>query len=167
MKKLLIVSMTAVALTGSVFAIGAATAAPDDPASHVSGEMHGFMLNAHLAGMKAALNLTADQEKTWAPFESAVRDAAKARADERRAMREQFRDERPSPIQRLTMMSDRLGKASTQIKAIADAAKPLYDGLDDTQKRHFGPLLASLRDRDGHGHAKMEHSDFREHGDRN
>ena len=166
MKKLLIVSLTAAALTGSVFAIGAATAAPDDPAPRGAGEMRGFMLDAHLAGMKAALNLTPDQEKSWAPFESAVRDAAKARADERRAMREQVRDERPSPIQRLTMMSDRLDKASTQIKAIADAAKPLYDSLDDTQKRHFGPLLVSLRGHEGHDHAKMEHSEFRDHDDR-
>ena len=166
MKRFLIVSLTAAALTGSVFATGAATAAPDDPAPRGAGEMRGFMLDAHLAGMKAALNLTPDQEKTWAPFESAVRDAAKARADERRAMREQFRDERPSPIQRMTMMSDRLGKASTQIKAIADAAKPLYDGLDDTQKRHFGPLLVSLRDHEGHDRAKMEHSEFRNHDDR-
>ena len=71
------------------------------------------MLDAHIAGMKAALNLTPDQEKSWAPFESAVRAAPKARADERPAKREQVRDERPNPIQRMIMMSDRLGEASS------------------------------------------------------
>ena len=33
------------------------------------------MLDAKLAGMKAGLGLTADQEKLWGPFESAVKDA--------------------------------------------------------------------------------------------
>ena len=37
------------------------------------------MLDAKLAGMKAGLQLTPDQEKLWSPFESAVKDAAKAR----------------------------------------------------------------------------------------
>ena len=41
-------------------------------------------------------------------------------------------------------MADHLAKASTEIKAIAAAAKPLYDSLDDGQRRHFGPLMAAL-----------------------
>jgi Spy/CpxP family protein refolding chaperone len=154
MKKLLVVSLAAAALTGSVFAIGAA-AAPDNPPPPAAGDMGGFMLDAHLAGMKAALKLTPEQEKNWAPFEAAVREAAKARADEMRAMREEMRDERPNPIARMTMMSERLAKAATQMKAVADAAKPLFDSLDETQKRHFGPLLMSLRERGAHGGAMM------------
>ena len=54
-------------------------------------------------------------------------------------------DERPSPIARLNEISDHLAKASAEFKKIADAAKPLFDSLDETQKRHFGPLLRSLR----------------------
>ncbi len=98
------------------------------------------MLDAHLAGMKAALKLTPDQEKNWAPFEAAVRDAAKARRDAMRAMREAMRgDERPSPIEHMNTMADRLAKASTEIKAIAGAAKPLYDSLDDSAEAPFRP----------------------------
>jgi hypothetical protein len=44
----------------------------------------------------------------------------------------------------MNTMADRLAKASTEIKAIATAAKPLYDRLDDGQRRHFGPLMATL-----------------------
>ena len=103
------------------------------------------MLDAHLAGMKAALKLTPDQEKNWAAFEASVRDAAQARRDAMRAMRDAARgDERLSPIERMNAMADRLAKASTEIKAIAAAAKPLYDSLDDGQRRHFGPLMATL-----------------------
>ena len=117
-------------------------------------EARGFMLDAHLAGMKAALQLTPDQEKNWAPFEAAVRDAAKARMEEMRAMREAMRGpERPSPIEHMNMMADRLAKASADLKTISAAAKPLFDSLDETQKRHFGPLMMTLREHRPHeGH---------------
>jgi hypothetical protein len=154
MNKLIIGSVAVVALLGPALAVAAAPGDQTPPASQARewrGE-HGFMLDARIAGMKAALKLTADQEKLWTPFETAVRDAAKARFEARRAEREAMKgDERPSPIDRLTTMSDRLEKASTNLKAIAGAAKPLYDSLDDTQKHEFGPLLASLRDRGPQG----------------
>jgi len=163
MNKFIVGSFAAAALIGSALAVGAVAAAPGDQTSPANqtrewrGE-RGFMLDARLAGMKAALKLTPDQEKNWAPFEAAVRDAAKARWEEWRAMREAVKaDHRPSPIERLNMMSDRLAKASTSLKTIADAAKPLYDSLDDTQKSHFGPLLASLRERGPHEGGMMGH----------
>ena len=46
------------------------------------------MPDAKLAGMKAGLGLTADQEKLWAPLEFAVKDADKSRID---AMAEMMR----------------------------------------------------------------------------
>jgi hypothetical protein len=113
----------------------------------------GFLLDAKLAGMKAALNLTPDQEKLWTPFETAVREGVKARREARRAWREDGDDDKqPSPIDRMTHMSDRLAKASQILKQVADAAKPLYDSLNDDQKGHFGPLLHMLRGGDPHRH---------------
>jgi len=67
--------------------------------------------------------------------------------EEMRAMREAMRGaERPSPIEHMNMMADRLAKASADLKAISSAAKPLYDSLDETQKSHFGPLLMTMRE---------------------
>ncbi len=146
MKKFVVAALAVAALGGSVLALSAA-AAPSDPSSSPGDarEAGGFMLDAHLAGMKAALKLTPDQEKNWAAFEASVRDAAQARRDAMRAMHDSARgDERPSPIERMNTMADRLARASTEIKAIAAAAKPLYDSLDDGQRRHFGPLMATL-----------------------
>ncbi len=40
---------------------------------------HEALLDAKLAGLKAGLRLTPDQEKLWGPFESAVRDLARMR----------------------------------------------------------------------------------------
>jgi Spy/CpxP family protein refolding chaperone len=163
MKKLVVASLAAAALTGSVFAVGA-FAAQGDPAPPAAADAREFLLDARVAGMKAALKLTPDQEKNWAPFEAAVRDAAKAMGEEMRAMREEAHEgERASPVVRLNMLSDRLAKASTELKAIADAAKPLYDSLDETQKRHFGVLLLTLREQAPHGGMMMEHEEH--HGE--
>ena len=54
--------------------------------------------------------------------------------------------ERGSPIDRLTMMSDHLAKASAELKQVADAAAPLYSALDDSQKKTFGPLMMTLHE---------------------
>ena len=116
------------------------------------------MLDAHLAGMKAALKLTADQEKNWPAFETAIRDAAKARAECWRQMRDQMSGgERPSPIEHMNTMSEHLQKMSTELKMVADAGKPLYNSLDDTQKRHFGPLLRDFMPRGPHDGEHMRH----------
>ena len=152
MKKIVVATLAVAALGGSFVSLSAA-AAPSDPSPPAGDarEAGGFMLDAHLAGMKAALKLTPDQEKNWAAFEASVRDAAQARRDAMKAMREVgARRRTPSPIERMTTMADRLAKASTEIKAIAAAAKPLYDSLDDGQRRHFGPLMATLMEHGPH-----------------
>ena len=46
----------------------------------------------------------------------------------------------PSPIDRLEMMAEHMGEGAAALKKIADTAKPLYDSLDDQQKRIFGWL---------------------------
>jgi len=151
MKKFIVASLAVAALSGSVFALSAAAAPSDAPPSGDAREVGGFMLDAHLAGMKAALKLTPEQEKNWAAFEASVRDAAQARRDAMRAMHDAARgDERLSPIEHMNAMADHFAKASTEIKAIAAAAKPLYDSLDDGQRRHFGPLMATLMEHGPH-----------------
>jgi hypothetical protein len=79
--------------------------------------------------------------KLWAPFEAAVKDAAKSRIDAiGEMMRMRSQGERLSPVDHLEAMADRLSQGATNIKKIADAAKPLCDGLDESQKHRFGML---------------------------
>jgi len=159
MKKLAISLLVIGGLAGSAYTLSA-IAAPDG-ARHEHADF-GFLLDAKLAGIHAALKLTPDQEKNWAPFEAAVRDVAKDRMEARKAWREKEEgDERPSPIAMMTHMSERLAKASEEIKKVADASKPLYDSLDDGQKAHFGPLVRMLREHGGH---HGEHGDEGEPG---
>jgi hypothetical protein len=143
MKRTLVAALVACSLSAPIFAL----AAEGDQQAPRAERMQQWtadretMLNAKLAGMKTGLGLTADQEKLWAPFESAVKDADKSRMDAMgQMMRMRSQGEEMSPIDHLEAMADRLSQGATNIKKIADAAKPLYDSLDQSQKHKFGML---------------------------
>ena len=133
------------AVSGSAFALAAAAESNQQP-SHAERMQHWAadretMLDAKLAGMKAGLQLTSDQDKLWVPFEAAVKDAAKARMDAmQQMMQTREQGEHMSPIDHLEAMADRLSQGAADLKKIAEAAKPLYASLDDSQKHKFGML---------------------------
>ncbi len=140
---------------------------------HWAGE-HEALLNAKLAGLKAGLGLTPDQEKLWGPFESAVRAAAQMRMEHMQHMMERMgkmrhmgemgmgmeqgmgteQGEAMSPVDRLDRMASRLTEAGAALKKVADAAKPLYASLDESQKRMFGFLAREVM-AIGHGPGGM------------
>ena len=104
------------------------------------------LLDAHLAAMKAGLALNDDQATKWASFETAIRDAAKARSERWLQARERMTSgERPSPLERISILADHLEHDATELRNVAVAGKPLYDSLDDRQKRRFGPLMQEFR----------------------
>jgi hypothetical protein len=143
MKRTLLAALAAVFLSAPAFAI----AAEDGQQSSRAQRMQQWaadretMLDAKLSGMKASLGLTADQEKLWGPFESAVKDADKSRMEAiGQMMRMRAQGEQMSPIDHLDAMADRLSQGAANVKKIAEAAKPLYDSLDESQKHKFGML---------------------------
>jgi LTXXQ motif family protein len=143
MKRTLVAALATAFVATSAFAI----AAEDNQQSSRAERMQHWaadretMMDAKLAGMKAGLELTADQEKLWNPFESAVKDADKSRMDAMgEMMRMRAQGEHMSPVDHLEAMADRLSQGATNVKKIADAAKPLYDSLDESQKHKFGML---------------------------
>jgi LTXXQ motif family protein len=102
-------------------------------------------LNLKIGDMKAGLKLTADQEKLWAPFEAAVRNGFQMRMDNMQKTVEAMRSSaHPSPVDRLQAMADSMSQGAVALKAIADAAKPLYASLNDTQKQNFEILGQAL-----------------------
>jgi len=121
---------------------------------------HQALLDAKLAGLKAGLKLTPDQEQLWGPFEAAVRDAAKMRMEHMRAMMDRMRGamgegaERPSPVDHIEAMAAHMSEAASALTKIADTAKPFYASLDDSQKRIFGWLGRELLMM-GQGHRGM------------
>ena len=145
MKRTLLGALAALTVSASAFSLTAAAQGDQQPSRAERMRQWAAdretMLDAKLAGMKAGLQLTPDQEKLWAPFEAAVKDAAKARMDAMRQMMQTHEQgERMSPIDHLEAMADRLSQGAADIKKIADAAKPLYASLDNSQKHKFGML---------------------------
>ncbi|TDR93398.1 Spy/CpxP family protein refolding chaperone [Enterovirga rhinocerotis] len=108
-------------------------------------------LDGRIAGMKAGLKLTAEQDKLWPPVETALRDMAREREEARAARRESWASFRESkaagkaverdPIASLRARSERMAKSAASMGKLADAAAPLYATLDEGQKRRLGALM--------------------------
>jgi len=140
------------------FAAAALAAADDQQEQHnrFTAEDRAAFLDARIAGLKAGLALTPEQEKNWPALEAAIRDLSKERAERVKAWREKRdQDEHVDAMERLTRLSDRLEARAADVKKLEDAAKPLYDSLDEAQKRRFGALLAATVGR-GHPHWRRE-----------
>jgi len=93
---------------------------------------------ARLAGLKAGLALTPEQEKNWPAFEEAAREFAKLRSDRRDALR----NSQPAadPAERLRRRANEMSETGAAMKKLADAIDPLYKSFDEGQKRRFAML---------------------------
>jgi hypothetical protein len=108
--------------------------------------------DARIAALKAGLELTPDQAKNWPAFEQALRDMAQLRIERIKARQEGAQKPAGSPFDRMSGRADRLAKASTALKHVADAGAPLYATLDDAQKGRFTRLARMLRPHQGGWH---------------
>jgi len=169
MLKTVLAGATALAIAGS--AIAYAQPSPNG-ADHgkrwrPSAEDIAAYGDARLAALRAGLKLSAAQEKNWPAVEAAYKDLAKQRS-ERFAARASA-DKPKSPIDRMAARGESMESRGAALKKFADAAKPLYESLDEGQKRRF-MVLARLGMRDGHhwrGHKHARHHDHgRDHGPR-
>jgi hypothetical protein len=137
--------------TALMLMIGAAAMAQQPPGGaefgrrqQIRADDRAAFLDARIAGLHAGLRLSPDQEKAWPAFEQAYRDLAALRASQFDALRA---DQPADPIQRARQRADALAVRSAALKRYADAAAPLYQGLDENQKRRFGILSRAERPR--------------------
>jgi hypothetical protein len=70
-----------------------------------------------------------------------------------------------SPVGRLDRLANRLSETGAALKKVADAAKPLYDNLDEQQKRVFGFLSREMMRMRHHGTGMGPGDDHRRHGE--
>jgi hypothetical protein len=142
-------ALTLAPLVGGSFAVADDSAQRQEHGRFTPEDRAAF-LDARIAGLKAGLELNAGQEKNWPPLELAMRDLAKERAARFAAWRErregggdQADDQAAevNPVDRLTRASERLSARAADLQKLAAAAKPLYDSLDDGQKRRFAMLF--------------------------
>jgi LTXXQ motif family protein len=143
MKRTLLATLATVALSISAFAQSdQPPAQSDQKPTHAEQAQHWAeaALDTQLKGMKASLGLTADQEKDWEPFEAAVRDAANARV--LAVQKEQGGG--LSPMDRNLAKADRIGQGQANLEKIVEAAKPLYETLDNARRQKFVTLGRTL-----------------------
>ena len=95
--------------------------------------------DARIAAIKTALKLTPAQERNWPAVEQALRDISKERIAQRDARR--AAGQRTDPTERLRDRADALTTRAAALRRLADAEKPLYQSLDEAQKRRFGIAL--------------------------
>jgi len=116
----------------------------------VSREDAGAYLEARIAALHSGLQLTPEQERLWPPFEQAVREVAKLRQEGARQ-----RGGGPSGaddlMARIERRADALTRRGTALRALAQAAAPLWQSLDDGQKRRFAALARPSNFRSGFG----------------
>ena len=117
------------------------------------------MEDGRIAFAKAALKLSSDQEKLWAPVEQKIRanfaDRQKAR-EAWQAKRDELRAERkygdklalPDRIekrsQRMTEHAQKLTEQAAKVKEYAEVLKPLYASFSEEQKAVAGKVLGHL-----------------------
>jgi zinc resistance-associated protein len=135
MWKSIIAGTAALAIAGSSLVYAQQAGGPRSRPS--AGDLQAFG-EARLAGLKAGLNLTPEQEKNWPAFEQAARDFSKLRIEHRMAMRSGAATN--DAVERVRRSATAMSETGAALKKLADATEPLYQGLDKNQKRRFAML---------------------------
>jgi hypothetical protein len=138
MMRKVVIGTTAVMLLASAYAYAQQPPGRDGGRRwQPSTEDRAAFLDARLAALHAGLKLTPDQEKSWPAFEQAYRELAAQRGERMANEARSDRDRASDPIQRAQREADTLLNRGTALKHYADAAAPLYQSLDDSQKQRF------------------------------
>ena len=134
---------TAILIATSPLAYAAETSSNTVGMTHPSAADLKSLTDARVAMIKAALQLTPDQEKYW----PAVEDAIRARAKNRQARWErvaELRDSGPvealherNPVELMQRRAESLSQRAADLKKVADAWEPLYKTLSEDQKKRM------------------------------
>jgi len=139
-----VVATTAALITAAPLAYAAETTSSNTVGvAHPSAADLKSLTDARVAMIKAALQLTPDQEKYW----PAVEDAIRARAKNRQARWErvaELRDSGPmealhdhNPVELMQRRAEALSQRAADLKKVADAWEPLFKTLSEDQKRRM------------------------------
>ena len=150
MKKMLVATVAVTAGALFVACPPAFAQAPTTGTPQVSGAAASDMTDVRVNIVKAALQLTPDQEKLWPAVEDAIRTRAKnsqERIANAAARINELRERTPveilrdrDPIDFMHRRADALAQRSTDLKKLANAWQPLYSTLSPDQKRRMAFL---------------------------
>ena len=145
MRKTLTLFTAAVLLTGTALAGPAVARDRSDRSDRpeLTANQMADQAAARAAQLKADLRLTPEQDKNWPAFEVAVVDMWKNQTQQRLAWRAAHARQQDNVdlIDEMRKEADAQIDRSNERKKLADASQPLYNGLDDQQKRRFSAAL--------------------------
>ena len=158
MSKIVAAAVTALLLAASPMAHAQGPAL--SPGERLSAGDVNALTDARINLVKAALQLTPEQEKLWPAVEGAIRARAKdrqARIENAEGRLKELHDKSPiealrerNPIEFLHRRADTLAQRAADLKKLADAWQPLYQALNPDQRRRMGFLavyvLREMRD---------------------
>ncbi|RQH11651.1 Spy/CpxP family protein refolding chaperone [Bradyrhizobium sp. RP6] len=128
-------------ITTSPFVLAAETPATTGTGAPTAADLKS-LTDMRVGIIKAALQLTADQEKLWPAVESAIRNRAANRQSRLQRIVE-LHDEAvdplkdSNPVELMQRRADRLIQRGDDLKKLAAAWEPLYKTLSDDQKRRM------------------------------
>ena len=109
-----------------------------------AGEVHA-LTDARIAVVKAALQLTPEQEKLWPPVEEAIRARAETRYQRITAIAQRRSQQgEVDPIALLRDRSDALAAKAAARQNLADAWAPLHQCLKPDQKQRMRLLAVRI-----------------------
>src|SRR6476646_4664636 len=150
MLKIVVAGTTALFLTASPIANAQTSQTPSAAPERLNAADRNTLTDMRIDLVKAALQLTPDQEKYWPAVESAIRARAEdrkarlakigetvgRRADENRVEALRNRD----PITFLQRRSEALAQRSADLDKLAEAWQPLYKTLSPEQRQRMGAI---------------------------
>src|SRR5262245_53473808 len=136
-----VTSISMTAFPKAVFAQGQQQQAQGQPGEkqQASPSDKAAFLNARIAGLKAVLALTPDQEKLWMPVEAAFRDAVKESAERGSKLRNT--PEPTNVLELLAIVADHEAERAQALKKFVTALQPLAASLTPEQKRRIPAFL--------------------------
>jgi LTXXQ motif family protein len=139
----LAVATTAVLIATSPLAYAAETSSSTVGMTHPSAADLKSLTDARVGMIKAALQLTPEQEKYWPAVEDAIRTRSKNRQARLERVAE-LRDSGPmealrdrNPIELMQRRAEALTQRAADLKKEADAWEPLYKTLSQDQKKRM------------------------------
>jgi hypothetical protein len=154
--KVIAAGLTALFVTASPLAHAQQASTAGEPGRPSQADLNA-LTDARVMIVKAALQLTPDQEKLWPPIEQAIRQRAKDRQEriegfltrtEGRAQNTRAENlENRNPVEFMQRRAENMEQRAADLKKLADAWQPLYQTLTQDQKRRMAALaIVALRD---------------------
>ena len=106
-----------------------------------------ILTDARIGMVKAALQLTPEQQKFWPPIEEAIRARAEGRFHriaQLKALVDRAGQREFNPIELMRGRAEALAQRGANLKRLADAWQPLYQTLNADQKQRMRVLAMQV-----------------------